>query len=139
MSLEIHVLSNRQLHSTAEWQTAIEAEGFRLNLSTEGELTEANVFFPAVLNDTKSGFELYHDEARELTTNYAAYGVKIEGNWRHALSFRWGSLDHEGISAFMAATAYARATDGVVFDPQDGRVMSPDESREIAKKWEKQI
>jgi hypothetical protein len=57
--------------------------------------------------------------------------------WKHALSFRWGSLAHEGVSVFMAATAYVKATGGVVYDPQDDNVLTPDEARELVHVFEK--
>jgi hypothetical protein len=137
MSIELHVLSDRRLASTAEWQQAVDAEGFALVFCADAEFGDACGFFPAVLKETPSGFELYHDDARELMEAYADI-VAFDHEWRHALGFRWSGHEHEGISAFMAATAYARATGGVVFDPQEGKVITPDESREIARQWEQQ-
>jgi hypothetical protein len=37
----------------------------------------------------------------------------------------------------MAATAYARATSGVVFDPQEGELFDPDEALEVTRDIEK--
>jgi hypothetical protein len=59
--------------------------------------------------------------------------------WKHALSFRWGSLAHQGVSVFMAATAYAKAAGGVVYDPQEDEVLTPDETRQVVSDFEKLV
>ena len=121
-----------------KWQDAIDSEGFALKLSQDVEFDEVRGFLPALLADIQSGFECYHDDSRELMETYAdTPNLEFGRLWKHALSFRWGSLPHEGIAAFMAATAYARATGGVVFDPQDGNIMTPTESREVAYQLKK--
>jgi hypothetical protein len=136
MSIEIHVLSDRKLASIGVWQQAIAAEAFALVLDPEVDFEKASGFVPASLSGRQSGFEMYHDDAAELMETYAdTPGLVFDHAWKHALSFRWGSLDHEGISAFMAATAYARATGGVVFDPQEGALIAPDRSKELAQRW----
>ena len=138
MSMEIHVLSDKALSSVADWQQAIDAEGFKVKLDATVKFDTASGFVPALLHDKKSGFECFHDDVGELIETYADNPELDFGHvWKHALSFRLGSLAHEGISAFMAATAYAQATGGVVFDPQDGRIMTPSDSRELVSRWEK--
>jgi hypothetical protein len=37
----------------------------------------------------------------------------------------------------MAATAYARATSGIVFDPQEGKVFNPAEALKVIKDMER--
>jgi hypothetical protein len=139
MSIEIHVLSDQQLQSIAAWQEAIDIEGFKLKLDPTVQLETASGFLPALLHNKKSGFESYHDDARELMETYAHLPTLDFGHrWKYALSFRWGSLAHEGVAVFMAATAYAQATGGAVFDPQEGKMLALDECREIARKWEKE-
>jgi hypothetical protein len=138
MSIEIHVLSDQRLPSIAKWQEAIESEGFALKLSPDTQFDEVRGFLPALLADKESGFECYHDNARELMEGYAD-SVEFGRVWKHALSFRWGSIMREGVSAYMAATAYARATGGVVFDPQDAKIMTPAESRDVVHQLEKHV
>lgn len=138
MSIEIHVLSDQRLPSIAEWQKAISSEGFELRLSADVQFDEMSGFIPAFLAGKQSGFECYHDDARELMQAYVD-NVEFNRTWKHALSFRWGSLMHEAVSAYMAATAYARTTGGVVFDPQDGKIMTPAESRDVAALLEKRM
>lgn len=138
MSMEIHVLSDKRLASISEWQAAIDAEGFDLKLDSEVELALASGFLPATLRGKQSGFESYHDDFDELKETYSDVPYfQSSPAWKHVLSFRWGSLAHEGVSVFMAATAYAKATEGVVFDPQEGRVLTLDEVRALVDVFEK--
>src|SRR5689334_4872988 len=109
MSIEIHVLSDQRLASIAKWQEAIDSEDFALKLPSDTQLDEVSGFLPAFLADVQSGFECYHDDAHELMEGYAD-SVEFGRVWNHALSFRWGGLLREGVSAYMAATAYAGAT-----------------------------
>lgn len=139
MSMEIHVLSNKRLATVAAWQSTIDSEGFNLKLDPEVRLESASGFLPAILHAKQSGFECFHDEVSELVETYAETSAQdFRRHWKYALSLRWGSLAHEGVSVFMAATAYAVATGGIVFDPQEGRMLTLEECREIARKWERE-
>lgn len=139
MSMEIHVLSNKRLASIAEWQQAIDFEGFKLKLDPTVPLDAARGFLPALLHGKQSGFECYHDDIRDLMETYGHVPYFKSGPaWKHVLSFRWGSLLHEGVSVFMAGTAYARATGGVIYEPEEGRALTLDEARETACQWEKE-
>jgi hypothetical protein len=132
MSMEIHVLSDKRLPSIAAWQEAIDVEGFDLNLDPEVEFDKASGFLLAMLRGKQSGFESYHDDPRDLMEGYADVPYfKSCPAWKHVLSFRWGSLAHEGVSVFMAATAYAKATEGAVYEPEEGRVLTLDEVRQL--------
>lgn len=138
MSMEIHVLSDKRLPSIAAWQQAIDTEGFDLKLDHEVEFDTASGFLPAMLRGKQSGFESYHDDPRELMESYADVPYfKSCPAWKHALSFRWGSLAHEGVSVFMAATAYAKATEGVVYEPEEGKALTLDEARQLVRDFEK--
>ena len=131
MSIEISVLSDRQLASTAEWQQAIEAEGFPLRLDQTVKLDEASGFFPAHFGEKLTGFECSHDDAAEMIDSYS--DIDFGRRWAHALGLRLGGDYDELRAAFMAATAYARATGGVVWDGESGEVMSPDRAAEEAR------
>ena len=136
--MEIHVLSDERLPSIDAWQQAIDAERFDLKLDPEVEFDKASGFLPALLRGKQSGFESYHDDPRELMESYADVPYfKSCPAWKHALSFRWGSLAHEGASVFMAAAAYAKATDGVVYEPEEGKALTLDEVRQLVRDFEK--
>lgn len=138
MSMEVHVFSDKPLASISEWQQAIDGEGFDLRLDPEVELATASGFLPAMLRGKQSGFESYHDDPRELMEGYADMPYfKSCPTWKHALSFRWGSRAHEGVSVFMAAAAYAKATGGVVYEPEEGKALTLDEVRALVGVFEK--
>src|SRR5206468_5516896 len=88
MSLEFSVLSDRRLSSTAEWQQAIDAEGFPLRLDPACTLAQAKGFFLAHLGDKPTGFECYHDDAGEMIDSYA--DIDFGRRWAHALGLRIG-------------------------------------------------
>ena len=131
MSIEFSVLSDRRLSSTAEWQQAIDAEGFPLRLDPTCELAQAGGFFPAHFGDKLTGFECYHDDAGEVIDGNS--DIDFGRRWAYALGLRIGGDEDELRAAFMAATAYARATGGVVWDGESGEVMSPDRAAEVTR------
>jgi hypothetical protein len=132
VSIEFSVLSDRKLASTAEWQQAIDAEGFPLRLDPTCALAEASGFFPAHFGGNLTGFECYHDDAGELIDEYD--DIDFGHRWAYALGFRIGGDYDELRAAFMAAAAYARATDGVLWEGESGEVMSPDRAAEEARR-----
>jgi hypothetical protein len=131
MSVEIHCLSDRQLNSIASWQHAIDAEGFALQLSTVRPFQSLKGFLPAQAGERETGFECYHDNAAELLAAYEQ--VDFKHPWKFALSFRWGGDLSACLAAYMAAAAYAGATDGVVFDPEEGQILTPQQAAEWAR------
>jgi hypothetical protein len=47
-------------------------------------------------------------------------------DWKCILAFRrLGSKNNELIAAWMAGTAYAQATNGVILDGEEGRIFTP--------------
>ena len=123
MSMEMCVLSDTRLNSISEWQRAIDVEGFPLRLSYDEPLGELRGFLPAYLSDQKTGFECHHVEPRELTDTYD--NIKFGHEWKYVLAFVWIGDFNEMQAAWMAATAYACATAGVVFDEQGGALLEP--------------
>ena len=135
MSMELHVFSDRQLGSIAEWQLAIDTEGFPLQLAAEVDLASAEGLVPAILDGRQTGFECFHDDAAEALDNLNK--KYFDRRWRFALGLRWlGSRMDEFYAAWMAATAYARATEGVVFDYEESRVFQPQEAVELIRSFE---
>lgn len=137
MSIEVWVLSDRGLARTEEWQQALSAEGFPLRLDPDVVLREASGFFPAWLDDKLTGFECYHDDATEFIASYP--DIDFGRQWTCALGLRTRGDFTEVFAAFMAATAYARATGGVVWDGESGEVMSPDRALEATREFERDM
>ena len=57
MAMELFVLSDELLNSTADWQAAIDGEGYPLRLDGIKPIESLQGFLPARLRDTKTGFE----------------------------------------------------------------------------------
>lgn len=92
---------------------------------------------PGLLNDKKTAFECDHWDAAELIAE--SPDIDFGHHWKYALAFRWGSNVHDGIAAYMAGSAYAKATGGIVFDCEEGKIISPERAGEIAGEIERQI
>jgi ketopantoate reductase len=59
---------------------------------------------------------------------------KFNHRWRFALGFRWlGSRMDELQATWMAAAAYAAATDGVVFDCENGEILTAQQARHAVR------
>ena len=114
MSTEIYVLSDTQLGSNADWQKAIDTAGFALTLSTDRPLSEQSGFLPVQLAGAQSGFECDHWDPRDVQQSYADVG--FDHRWQYCLAFRWGADFKACLGAYIAASAYAAATKGVVLD-----------------------
>jgi hypothetical protein len=119
------------------WQRAIEAEGVPLRLSTPFAFSELKGALPARLRDKVATFECDHWNAAELIAEYS--DIDFGRQWKYALAFRWGSNVHDGIAAYLAASAYARAAGGVVLDCEEGRIISPQQAAAIAWDMERSI
>jgi hypothetical protein len=137
MSMEICVLSDKQLQSIAEWQGAINTESFPLRLSNQKAFTEINGFLPAWLREQRTGFECYHVEPSEIIDTYNE--INFGHDWKYVLVFIWGGDSAQMQAAWMAATAYARVTEGIVFDNQAGELLSPTQSLQELRKIEREL
>jgi hypothetical protein len=126
MSMTICVLANSQLSSISEWQKAIDAERFPLQLSDADPTRN----LAARLRDEETSIEYGIYDFGELKDTYKH--VNFGRDWKYVVAFTWSSDFAEGIASWMATTAYARATEGIIFDEQEGRLFTPAESLEIA-------
>lgn len=129
MAMEMHVFSDRQLNSIAEWQRAVNLEGYALQFSDDVRLDAVSGLVPVTWRDKQTGFECYRDDAREAMNGYGR--SHFSSRWKYALGFRWLGEVAELQVAWMAATAYARATGGIIFDPEAGRTYSASEAAKV--------
>jgi hypothetical protein len=134
MAMEMFVFSDRQLNSIAEWQAAIEAEGFPLKLK-DTRFVPHTGFLPAQLNGKPTGFEFYHDPADEFIRE--AEDLNFDHAWKFMLGFRWRGDFDEFQAAWMAGAAYAVATNGIVLDDESATFLTAmqatEEAREIVR------
>jgi hypothetical protein len=136
MSMEICVFSDRTLDSVAEWQQAIDAEGFRLRLSDDVPPSEINGIWLGQLHDELTDFEFHPRDAQEMMEFYGT--EKFDRKWKYAFEFIWGGLNvNNGPGSWMAATAYARATSGVIYDEEEGKLFSPAAALDVARDLER--
>jgi hypothetical protein len=131
MSMEFWALSDRQLNSISEWQSAINAAGFPLKLSDERPFETLNGFLLAHLRGEPTGFECSHWSAGEFMRDMSK--IDFGRDWRYVLAFRWREDFNDLRAARIAGSAYAHATGGIVFDDQEGKVRSAAEASEVAR------
>lgn len=133
MAMELFVLSERALESIDDWQRSIDNNGFPLQLSNNKPFEQLRGFLPAALRGEETGFECDHWRVSDLTDGF---GVEISSRWTHALAFRMTGRISEVAAAYMAASAYARATNGAVLDSEEGQFISAERAAEIAREIE---
>ncbi len=137
MSMELYILSDDQLPSIDAWQEAIDANGFGLRLSQETPFSRLNGALPVQLGDRPTAFECAHWNASGLIAK--SPDINFGHRWKYALALRWGADISAAVAAYMAAAAYSRATEGVVFDCEEGKIISPGRTRDIALDIERQV
>lgn len=133
MSMEMHVLSPRRLLSIHQWQQAIDDLRFSIKVSDEVPIERVSGYLPVIWKDKSTGFECDHWSIEDIRETYQDLEIP---NYEYALAFRWGGDFNELVAAMQSAAAYAFATDGVVFDCQEGELYSAVRSVEIARETE---
>jgi hypothetical protein len=127
--MELHVLSDQRLNSSAEWQCSINSASYPVQLNDGIQFGSIDGFAPVTLNGAQTGFECFHDDASKAL-DFLGRG-NFGRHWKYALGFRWrGTRLDELQAAWMAATAYASATGGVVFDHEAGKALNLREARD---------
>jgi|HubBroStandDraft_4_1064222.scaffolds.fasta_scaffold335312_2 hypothetical protein len=133
MSMELWILSDKRLDSITQWQAVIDSEGYPLRLSQEKSFATLNGFLPSSLPDDLTGFECYHESAAEFVQDKPHF--RFDRNWKYVLALRWlGSKWSESVAAWMAGTAYAQATDGIIVDDQEEKIRSAAEARDVVRR-----
>lgn len=132
--MEIYVFSDRQLQSIAGWQRAIDAAGFSLQLSNAVAFARLNGVVPVRLNDQPTVFECVHWDGQRTMSEMA--DTKFDRPWKYVLALRMMGRISEVAAAYMAASAYAQATGGAVFDCEEGKFITPQRAAEIAHEIE---
>jgi hypothetical protein len=138
MSMTICVLSDSRLLSTAEWQRAIDNKGFPLRLTDDAPLAGfggENV--AAVLDDEKLEVECSVVDFNELKETYP--DVSFSHDWTYVLAFTWSVNLIRARAIWMAAAAYAHATSGVIFDEQEGRLLTSSEALDVVRDIERSL
>lgn len=125
------------MDSVSEWQKAIDTEGFAVRLTDDEPFADVSGFLPVKLRDKQTGFECYHVDSREMIDTYD--DVQFSREWKYALVFVWGGDFAEMQATWMAATAYARATSGIVFDPQASQLLTASQAFDVVQDNERAL
>jgi hypothetical protein len=135
MSIQICVFSDSHLNSIGGWQQSIDAEGFPLRLSSGQPFDKHSGTLTALLRENPVSFQYRMREADGMIRFYKE--INFGHDWTYVLALPWIS-GFDGLdAAWMAATAYARATSGVVFDPQEGKVFDPAKALKVIEDMER--
>lgn len=143
MSMSCAVLSRRPLSTTDEWQRSLDELGFELRLEPGENRPVAMLrgHLPAVWKGREAGFECYPggaEEAAEIAEQNEELGSG--GPWGYAIDIvYWGYAGCAG--AMMAAVAYARVVDGVLYEGEAGVVIKgenlvPFARQSVADMWD---
>lgn len=135
--MELYVFSDRRVASIAEWQEAIDAEGFKLWLSSDRPMDALQGMLPVRLGDRRTVFECDHWDVGALISE--SPDINFDHSWKNALAFRWGADLYAGPAAYMAGAAYAKVAGGIVFDCEEHRIISPQRAAEIARDLERSL
>jgi hypothetical protein len=82
-----------------------------------------------------TGFECFHEDAANLLRNNP--DIKLDHDWKYCLAFVWlGSKWKELLAAWMAGTAYAVTTDGIIYDAEQEKFVTPENARRIVYELE---
>jgi hypothetical protein len=130
MSMEMYVLSERSLTSIQDWQRSIDTMGCAVQLATTVPFAKLHGALPVWLGQTISHFECSHWDLGDIFRTYSK--VDFDQRWKYALAFRWGGDFDVAFSAYVAAAAYAKAVGGIIFDCQEGALISSQRAIEIA-------
>lgn len=137
MATELFVLSDQLLGSVVDWQSSIDGEGYPLQLDGNGPIESLRGFLLARLRDIRTGFECNLWPADEFMREMR--GVDFGHEWKHVLAFRWGGNLNQVPAVWMAVTAYAKATHGVVFDEEQGKIYSAADARIVVNNVEREM
>lgn len=133
--MQISVLSDKQLSSIADWQNAIDAKTFPLRLSYDKPLAQLGGMLPVVVSDKETAFECHHREPSDIFETYNDFDFGHA--WKYTLAFIWGGNFDAMLAAWMAATAYAAAVEGIVFNEEEGKLLNPTECIETIREIER--
>jgi hypothetical protein len=137
MSMTIYVLSDTRLRSIAEWQAAVDNEAFPLRFVPDGSDSKAVGNLRMQLRDKETEIECGFDDFDELEQTYP--NVSFGHDWKYVLAFTWSTKIMQATATWMAATAYARAAAGVVFEAQEGKLLTAAQSLSMVREIERSL
>lgn len=134
MSMEAYVFSDRRMDGIAQWQAALDASGYDIQLDASRAFANLSGFLPVTIEGKRSGFECDHFDAGQMIDELKEEGFPVERPWQHLLAFRFGGHRLGCTSALVAAAIYMRATEGVLFDCEEGAYYGPESALDYAQR-----
>lgn len=131
MSMEIYLLSDRDVPSTQAWQKGIYALGFDVRFLDDKPLQAREVRLRSEYSKMPVLVELSQSNLAELREVFPR--VAFPEHIKHVHILRW-SISFEGtIAAYQAAAAYVGLVKGMMIDSEEGKLKSPDGAIERAR------
>jgi hypothetical protein len=106
-------IHKNKVPSRAQWQEAVDAAGFDLQIYPELQAFEHSGFMPCKLLGKDSGVETYYSPAGEIFEDPAAI-EELAVDRDYCISFRWGGSFREAACAMILSYALARVFGAVV-------------------------
>jgi hypothetical protein len=133
VSIEMHVFFRGKLPGKAELTRAMGELGFPLSVTPpEDSLEQQNGFMPMSLNGEETGVEFDVFEGRDVVEEVVE-DLHVDPRFDRSANFRWGGNEMEMVCGLCAGAALAKLVDGVFFDTEAGRLLTPDEAIGMAK------
>jgi hypothetical protein len=133
MSLTLTVFLSRELvPGKEEFERAIIALGFSVQIDTSYVPFRSSGFLPCVVGGRKSGFEISFEDSQAALEQLKQIKDAV-GARDAAIVFRWGGDMAECASALIVSAALASAFDAVVYSSDDDILCSASELAEEAK------
>ena len=131
MSMSVHVLWQRGagIDSTS-LMAALKDLGFEADLMHE--LDGADGFWPADIAGLRTGFEVSMGPIDDFVEDYPDVASSLQGQDTEA-AFFWHSDFAQAGAAMLVAAALAKATQGVIYEAQDGEFYSIDRAVQAAR------
>ena len=133
MTMEAYAFCARPISSIEEWQASIDALGFDLKLRQAADLAYHRGHLPALWRGREAGFEFSACAFAELEETYE--DIDLGGPWPHAYAFNFATLP-SCAGTWLALAACLALTDGMAFDPQEGKILRAEESVRYAQDTE---
>ena len=116
-------IQKHKVPSRAQWQEAVDAAGFDLQIDPELQVFAHVGFMPCKLLGKNSGVEMYYSPANEVFDDPAAT-EELAGDRDYCISFRWGSSFCEAACAMILSYVLANSFGAVV--SYEGEEPRPD-------------
>jgi hypothetical protein len=132
MSMEMQVFFCGKLPNKSALQKTLKELGFPLALKpATGSLEKQSGYMPMILGrEDETGVEFSVFDGREAVEECA---TGIDPQFDRVANFRWGGDPTEMLVAFICAAALAKLADGLVFEAEEGKLISIDRATAVAR------